>query len=416
MASALASLRSWPRSRQILAAAGLLSVIAALGWWRFGEHFYVRWLLESPSSGRCQKRLNREVLSRSIKLGTSFLLAHQKPEGTFDYQYDWRDHSLSDEDQETRQAGALWGLTLLYQDEQRPDLAAAIERGLAYFNEHSLLVKGARCTVYPGSEVGHAGTIALVALAHIEYLRAARELPSERRELFDKLLGEYLQMLTQSMLDTGLWYGDYELKKCKPQGEASAYSDGEALLALVKAAKYLGRKDLLPSIMTAAAAGKRLNIDEALEHDRDSDVTKGYYQWSSMAFYELAASDFPETKVYGDTLLQLADWVIDTHRILTRNRNTGYAYEGIIHAYAFAKQRKDAARTAKYACVIDLGLEHLLSWQVGSPLASRYTAAVSPADVKAVGGVQNEAFDSALRIDVTQHQLHATQLARQYVY
>jgi hypothetical protein len=33
-----------------------------------------------------------------------------------------------------------------------------------------------------------------------------------------------------------------------------------------------------------------------------------------------------------------------------------------------------------------------------------------------VGGIQNAAFEPALRIDVTQHQMHATQLARQYVY
>ncbi|HXK16787.1 MAG TPA: hypothetical protein VNG33_03200 [Polyangiaceae bacterium] len=395
--------------------AALALGIAGLVCWRFGERFYLRWLLESPSSGRCEKRLNRDVLTRSIKLGTGFLLAHQKPAGNFDYEYDWRNHSLSDDDQETRQAGALWGLTLLYQDEQRPDLAAAIERGLGYFNEHSLLVKGARCTVYPGSDVGHSGTVALVALAHIEYLRAARELPSSERELLDQRLGEYLQLLKQSIFPNGLFYADYELTKCKPQGDSSPYYDGEALLALVKAAKYLGRTELLPTIMRSAAAGKALNIDQARVDEPDSDVTKGYYQWSSMAFYELATSDFPGTKIYGDALLELADWIIDTHRILTRNRNTGYAYEGIIHAYALAKQRGDA-RTAKYGCVIDLGLEHLLSWQVGSPIANRYTAAASLADSKALGGVQNEPFDAALRIDVTQHQMHATQLARQYVY
>jgi hypothetical protein len=413
---ALTSFRSWPRSRQALGAAALALLLGALAWWRFGEHFYVRWLLESPSSGRCQKRLNRDLLSRSIKLGTDFVLAHQKPAGNFDYQYDWRSRELSGDDQETRQAGALWGLTLLYQDEQRPELRAAIERGLAYFDAHSLLVNGARCTVYPGSEVGRMGTVALVALAHIEYLRAARELPNEQRELLDKRLDEYLRLLTQSILKSGLWPGDYELTKCQAQGSPSSYYDGEALLALVKAMKYLSRRQLLPTAMLAAAGGKRLNIDEPLAAETDSDVTKGYYQWSSMAFYELATSDFPDTKVYGDTLLELADWVIDTHRILTRNRNTGYAYEGIVHAYAFAKRRGDAARAAKYGCVIDLGLEHLLSWQVGSPLANRYTAAASPGDKQAIGGVQNEAFDSALRIDVTQHQLHALQLARQYVY
>ena len=55
---------------------------------------------------------------------------------------------------------------------------------------------------------------------------------------------------------------------------------------------------------------------------------------------------------YGDTLLRLADWMIDEHGTLWRLRNTGYAYEGIIHAYALAKQRGDA-RAAIYACVTD---------------------------------------------------------------
>ena len=93
--------------------------MGALCWWR-GERFYLRWLLESPRSGRCQTRLNRQTLDTSIKLGTRFLLAHQKPAGNFDYEYDWRAQVLSDDDQETRQVGALWGLTLLHQDDQRP--------------------------------------------------------------------------------------------------------------------------------------------------------------------------------------------------------------------------------------------------------------------------------------------------------
>jgi UDP-N-acetylmuramoyl-tripeptide--D-alanyl-D-alanine ligase len=135
-----------------------------------------------------------------------------------------------------------------------------------------------------------------------------------------------------------------------------------------------------------------------------------------MAFYELATSEFPDVSSYGDAVLQLADWVIDVHDILIRTRNTGYAYEGIIHAYALAKQRHDSVRQAKYGCVIDLGLEHIMSWQVGGPLANRYTAGASPSDAQALGGVQNAAFEPALRVDVTQHQMHATQLARQYVY
>jgi hypothetical protein len=393
----------------------LLALLGALFWWR-GERFHLRWLLESPRSGHCQTRLNRQALDTSIKLGTRFLLAHQKPAGNFDYEYDWRAQVLSDEDQETRQVGALWGLTLLHQDDRRPELAAAIERALSFFDEHSRLVKGARCTVYAKrGPPGRAGTIALMALSYIEYLRAATDLPSEQRARHEERLAQYLKTLVQNVHPSGLWYGEYDLKTCRPRGEPSSYSDGEALLALVKAAKYLQRTDLLPLIMNAAAAGKRKNVDEALAAEPDSDVTKGYYQWSSMAFYELATSDFPDTRIYGDTVLRLADWMIDVHHVLTRTRNTGYAYEGIIHAYALAKQRGDGVRQAKYRCVIDLGLEHIMSWQVGGPVSNRYTATTAD-DIKAVGGVQNAAFEPALRIDVTQHQMHATLLARRYVY
>jgi hypothetical protein len=376
----------------------------------------VRLLLESPTGGSCQQRVSRAALDASLKLGTRFLLTHQRPDGNFDYEYDWRAQELSTDDHETRQAGALWGLTLLYQEDKRPELAAGIERALAFFDTHSRLVKGARCTVYPDSSPGHIGTVALVALAQIEYLRSASELAPDKRALLQGRLDEYLTMLAQSLQPSGLWYGDYDVKSCKPQGEASPYSDGEALLALIKAAKYLGKRDLLPVIMSAAAAGKKLNIDDALAKDADSDVTKGYYQWSSMAFYELATSDFPNVSGYGDTVLKLADWVIDVHKILTRTRNTGYAYEGIIHAYALAKQRHDSARQAKYGCVIDLGLEHIMSWQVGGPITNRYTAMSNKVDEQALGGVQNAAYEPALRVDVTQHQMHATQLARQYVY
>ena len=407
---------AWPRSRQILLASScLVLLLAALGCWR-GERFYLRWLLESPNAGRCQTHLNRATLDTSIKLGTAFLLSHQKPAGNFDYEYDWRTQQLSEDDQETRQAGAFWGLTLLYQDDPRPALGAAIERALAFFDEHSRLVNGARCTVYvQGGNPGRTGTLALLALSYIEYLRAARTLSAEQRALFEGRRDEYLQTLVQNVHASGLWHGEYDLKTCRPQGQPDPYSDGEALLALVKAAKYSGRKDLLPLIMSSASAGKLQNIDNALAAQPDSDVTKGYYQWSTMAFYELATSDFPDTRVYGDTVLQLADWMIDEHKILTRNRNTGYAYEGIIHAYALAKQRHDSERVAKYGCVIDLGLEHIMSWQVGGPVSNRYTQA-SPGDARALGGAQNEAFEPALRIDVTQHQMHATQLARQYVY
>jgi UDP-N-acetylmuramoyl-tripeptide--D-alanyl-D-alanine ligase len=406
------SLRT-PRGIALLAVA--LLALGSVVVWRFGERYYTRLLLESPRSGKCERRLTRAVLGRSLELGTAYLLEHQKPEGNFDYEYDWRKDSLSAEDNETRQAGALWGLSSIYLAKKTPELRAATERGLGFFEAHSQVAGDRRCTAYAANRVGNVGTVALVALAEIEYLRALPADAADASAHHRELLGQYLRMLKDSAHPSRLWHGNYEVKTCKPVGEPSPYTDGEALLALIKAAKFLDHRELVPDILRGAAAGKRLNIDRARAENPDSDTTKSYYQWASMAFFELQTSEFAPSTDYGAAVLELADWIIDEHHILTRNRNTGYAFEGLAVAYALAKQRGDQARVAKLGCVIDVGLEHLLSWQVAGPTPNRYTEAPG-APRKAIGGVQNAAFESPLRIDVTQHQMHATELALEYVY
>ena len=135
-----------------------------------------------------------------------------------------------------------------------------------------------------------------------------------------------------------------------------------------------------------------------------------------MAFYEMATSGWADTTKYGDYTIELADWMIDVHNTLWRKRNTGYAYEGIIHAYQLASERQDREHAGKFACVTDIGLEKLTSWQVGSPINNIYIRMGDPDAPLAVGGVQNHARKSTLRIDVTQHQMHAVILALRYIY
>jgi hypothetical protein len=399
-----------------LALAGVATGLALL-WWRLGEPHYWRMLRESPRSGSCQQTLKRDELRRSLALAGRFVLAHQKPAGNFDYEYDFETKRLSEDDNEVRQAGALWGLTLLHARSPSPELEAGIERGLAFFDGISRKARGGRrCLAYGGAAQGGTGTIALVALAYVDYLRARpTSMDDDRFRRHRVRLAEYLRQLEKSMRDDGLFFGQVETKSCAPQSEPSPYADGEALLAMTKAAKYLDFAELMPSVLRAAAAGKQHNIDEALAQDSDSDTTKGYYQWSSMAFYELATtSGLAEAGPYGDAVLRLADWMIDEHGTLWRLKNTGYAYEGIVVAYALALARHDEARAAKLRCVIDVGMSRLLRWQVGGPLASPF-AQRGQSDPLARGGVMNDARDATLRIDVTQHQAHATLLTLQHV-
>jgi hypothetical protein len=395
---------------------GGLGVVFAVLWWQLGEPHYLRMLREAPLSGRCERKLDRATLKQSLSLMTRFLVKHQKPAGNFDYEYDHATKTYSADDSDVRQAGALWGISLLHRYQPSPELQAAIEKGQAFFEQNSRRAKGGRrCIAYPGEPNGGTGTVALVALSYIELLRSGPPGASEETKArLHKRLKEYLKQLVFAQREDGVWHSFID-ERCNVSGEPNPYADGEALLALAKARKYLGITEFDRHLLKAASGGRKRNIDDALKEHPDSDTTKGFYQWSSMAFYELVTSDLPDMQTYGDTLLRLADWMIDEHDTLWRTRNTGYAYEGIIHAYALAKQRGDQARVAKYGCVIDVGLNRLLAWQVGGPLGNSFVNRAKD-DPAALGGVQNSVREAPLRIDVSQHQSHATLLALEHVY
>lgn len=368
----------------------------------------------------CSVRVTRDELEKSIAIGTHYMVTHQKKLGNFDYEYDWKKKTYSTEDSAARQAGALWGLSLLYRyygDKSPPGLEEAVKRGIQYFDERSRTTSaGGRYPVYqgdgdePDGKKGGIGTAALVTLGILDYVRALP--PGEERTKLTARANEYVAFLASSIRSEGTWPGDYRYEGGEGVGAHSPYSDGEALLALVKAMKYLGRDDLRPVIEKAATEGHKVNVEQALATDPDSATTKGYYQWSSMAYYELATSPMGAAPApYGGWLLSLADWILDVHKVGDRARNTGYAYEGVVSAYAWAKAVKDP-RAEKYFCAIHRGLAGLMSWQVGHPRAT----ALGVADDKSLGGVQNHATEPPLRIDVTQHQMHATMMAVEHLF
>lgn len=375
-------------------------------------------LFELPTIGFCRKRLNQKILRQSLNLGTKFILNNQKPAGNFNYEYDWIKKSFTPGDSEVRQAGAMWGLALIYGDCRCRGIGESVEKAMSFFEKHSKTTSdGARYVIYPGSRTGRIGTVALCALTYIDYLRTAKSVQTlEKISHYQKVLDEYIMFLINARTSEGLWHQSYDISNGKAYGNSSPYFDGESLLALTKAAKYMEKHDLIPIIIDSANAGYKKNIQEALKKDPDSKITKGYYQWSSMAFFELATSNWEDTKKYGNYVIELADWMIDIHRTLQRTRNTGYAYEGIIHAYRLALLYNDKKHVKKFARVIDAGLKKLTSWQVGSPIANSFIKKNNVNDPKAIGGVQNHRKEAPLRIDVTQHQMHAVILALRYVY
>lgn len=370
---------------------------------------------QAGSEGRLPTgRLSRELLDQSLALGRGYMLAHQRQGGNFDYEYDFVAQRLTPDDNAVRQAGALWGLALMHRENPAPETLRGVRRGLAFFAACSRTTdKGLKYIAYPGESKGATGCAALVALALIELLRAEQGLPD--RAVYERDLEGYVGFLLSLRMADGRFHGAYDLRTGRGFGAPSSYFDGEALLALVKAVKYAGYPQLKSLVLESAEAMYRRNILDALAAHPDSAVTKGFYQWSSLAYYEIYTSGWPEGAPYAARVIELGRWMVDTHRVLTRTRNTAYAFEGLATAWELARLTGDHAAQEKFAAVIDRGLYRLTTWQVGSPAANGFLR-MAPANARGRGGVMNSEFDSRIRIDAVQHQMHAVMLVRRFLY
>jgi len=374
-------------------------------------------------------KLDTDILTKSFVMGADYLLANQKPEGNFNYQYDWVKKTWAVGDNQVRQAGALWGVALNYQYQPSEKAKKALDKGLEFWLNQTIPGPEGTLTVRYKQDASTAtGTIALVALSIIEYLRTQPDLAADYRAKLVRNLTGYLNFIRWLQLENGHIADNYYIDKQQHSGKGNPYYDGEALLCLCKAARYLGYTDLVPVIERAAPAMAKTYTVDAWAKEYDSDKTKGFYQWGSMSFTEYYFAGWKDHRFFGDVTLMLGYWMLHVHRTLTRQLNTSYAYEGIISAYRIAKDRGDTAAMADLLYTIDTGLYKLTSWQINGPLAHecKFLVQNPTTDPLAVGGVMNcdgpvkkpqpTKTYQELRIDVTQHQMHAVTMALEYVY
>lgn len=119
------------------------------------------------------------------------------------------------------------------------------------------------------------------------------------------------------------------------------------------------------------------------------------------------------TELFGDFVMILAHWIIHTHNILQRSRNTGYAFEGITSAYEIAKARNQKEAMQDLETTTDQGLYKLGTWQVGGPLSIQniFLEKHPTNEAIAIDGIMNAKDEAPLRIDTTQRQMHAVMMA-----
>lgn len=355
-------------------------------------------------------------MGTALSLGMQFMLKSQHESGHFSYEFDWKTSAATEgEVSPVREAGAAWGLALIGLETMQsegsvaPELADAIRKTLDFFEKHSKETDtGYRFVEYPGLEgkMGDTGTLGILALANIDYLRMGVADKAEEAHRMKYLKG-LLMSLRAAINKDGLVHKYYSLKKGTFGGDHSPYYDGEVLLALTKAAKYLGLNELWPEVEKLAQAGWRVNVRKGLQDQSDTAVMKGYYQWSSMSWYELLTSAQADKFVkFQHRLVDFGLWMVEVHKVNRKSLNTGYAFEGLIPAFNMARKLGLQDAQGVLGCAIDEGMRRVTSMQLGHPLASGL-AAQAPAVDRTKGGVQNGFETSGLRIDTTQHQMHA---------
>ncbi|MEE8451918.1 MAG: hypothetical protein V3R99_08385, partial [Thermoguttaceae bacterium] len=280
---------------------------------------FPNWIAQHRRSLKWQRhetppQLTAAVLAQSLELGRRYLIRNQKPAGNFNYQYNFVTRQLDPNDSQVRQAGATWGLALILRHRPDPETRAALDRALRFFFQHTRPGPdpGTLLIAYPEERDCATGTVALVSLAVIEYLRADAEGrirldDAYRAELHGKLDG-YLAMLGHLRMPNGRFAQSFSLVFGRKLPLSSPYFDGESLLCLIKAAKYLRRDDLITLIEESAMAMARHYILEAWQDDPDSKKTKGFFQWSCIAFWEYQDAGWRDSQVFADCVISLAHW------------------------------------------------------------------------------------------------------------
>jgi UDP-N-acetylmuramoyl-tripeptide--D-alanyl-D-alanine ligase len=355
----------------------------------------------------------RRQLDRSLALGRQFLLASQLPSGVFRYQVDLRTGEVAAQQNPVRQAGALWGLALIHRQQPTPQTRAGVVRGAEFFAAQSRCTPdGRRFVRFPGYEQGDSGTVALVALALREYVQAE---PSAA-DVWRTQLDEYLAFLQRLERPDHRFHRAYLHTTGEGWGAPSPYFDGEILLALARAAVEREDRELRSLVLRAAEAADAAYVRDAVAQQRDDDDAKGFFQWGCLAYALLSDSRWPGTEVYGQRTIALGHWMIDVHQVAQRRGNTAYACEGLVVAHQVALAQGDRAAAEKFRGVIEDVLRRLLTWQVGSDLPNPFLRGQPGVHPSCLGGVLTSAENPWLRIDTTQHQMHAVMLARRSIW
>ncbi|MDQ0290373.1 hypothetical protein [Oligosphaera ethanolica] len=356
--------------------------------------------------------ISKQIVTQSIEAARTYYLNQQKTEGNFTYALDISTGDVFEDDNAVRQAGALWGLACLNRDRFNEPTRRAVILGLDFFAKQTrALPSGEAATVYGEDETISTGMVALYCLSIIDFITGQEKfLPEDVLKRFRLQLDIHLHYLRSMEMADGSWARVYDVPSGYREPVASAYYDGECLLAYCKAARYLGKTELIPRINDALPKLiKRYTLD-CWQPGGDRELSKGFYQWGCMACNEYQQAGWePHADLARHSAIALSWWLLHENQLASRQGNTSYAIEGLIAAWHCAKALNDQSAMTSIRRNCEDIMANLISWQYGGPLMQHnpYLSTLERVPPKAFGGITSSRDSSVVRIDIVQHQVHA---------
>lgn len=360
---------------------------------------YLKKITASFNYGRAIA-VNDEVLRDSIKDGVSWLQNAQEENGHFAYEYLPYEDSYRDDDNIVRQAGALYALSEVARRGAKEDTKTneTIERAIGFFDdlskEHEYEGTKVRCvTKSAESNLCKLGATALALTGILGYVEVNEDKASE----YEDLIEGYVAFILESKRPALGFLDEYRIGVGFKADKESSFSNGEALLALVRYYQYKPDAEV-----------KKV-IDETFAYLKDKEFDTALYLWIMSALKDMQVL-WPNSAyiAYGK---EFTAWRMNG-LISSRNtvRNYCAASEGLVSAHSLLEGKVSVQDQKKLRQEIDFWNAKNLALQIDQDDPYRSVNENGKLVFKRVknmeqakGGFLTADDELTQRIDFTQH-------------
>lgn len=349
--------------------------------------------------------LSSSATEKIINDSISWLIATQEENGHFRYEYAPYEDRYLDDDNIVRQAGALYvlGEALRREESDGAAIEAAMIRSIGYFEalskEGTYNGKTFRCITEDKNSARcklGATSLALIGMTSLV------EHNDEYRDTYDKLIGSYIGFIQAMQKENGGFRNLFNVEDDIQSDAESSFSNGEALLALVRYHSYHPNKTT------------KKDIDETftyLKEDVPFDIP--LYLWVMVAVADLYKKE-PRAE-YEDYIKAYTDWRVTgfVDRRGTEHNMCAYT-EGVALAYDVLEEFLSEPTLVQYRDELTFWLTKGSTLQVGNDDQYRVlftndipSFSMIKNQARAYGGFLTSESVLTERIDFTQHCLNA---------